>query len=219
MIFVQIDGSFFSRPNNAPPAYPQNPPQPGFQPSGVAYNGQTAAFQSQSAFAMQGRRPVWGNVILTPMTSNLRGFCIISGILCLLCGITNIGLEIGILMNSYTTYYGGLWGGSYLIGTGIVMLIAACRPMFNMNAVIRTSAIALVLVIIGVILSILSVITVDGCRSYYYINCDQSLVNSLEIARLAIFCLSVVQVIANIVVASAAQKSSIVARNPNVAGF
>lgn len=197
-----------------PSGYPQQQP-------GVAYNGQTAAFQSQRAFGPTVVRPGWGNVILTPMTSNLKLFFVISGIICLACGMTNIGLEIGILVNSITTYYGGIWGGSYLIGTGILMLIASCRPVFSMSAVIRTSAIALVLVTIGLILSIVSMTLInDSCSLYYtVIDCDQSLVDKLQIARLAVFCLAIIQVIANLVIAGSAQKNFVVARNPNVAGF
>ena len=195
-----------------PPAYPP-------QPSGVAYNGQTTAFQSQGAFAMQGRRPRWGNAILTPMTPNLKAFFVMSGILCLICGIADIGLEIGILTNSYGTYYRGLWAGSYLIGAGILMLIAACRPAFFMSAVIRTMAIALVLTIIGLILCIVSLVLADPCPSYYSIDCDTSLVNNLTIGILAVFCLSIVHVIATIIVVSTAQRSAMVTRNPNAAGF
>lgn len=174
-------------------------------------------YQPQNVVVVPVYRPGWRNIVLTPLTANLKMFFVFSGLLCLLCGIADFGLEIGIIINSYSSYYRGLWGGGYLIGTGIVMLVVSCRSVVNMNALIRTFAIALVFVVIGLILSIVSYVLVDPCDTYTYY-CDSPLSIQLKATMLGVFALSLIHMIANIIIVSKAQTAAIVAaRNPRAA--
>ena len=213
----QVDRLFFFsffRPNNQSSAYAQYPQQPGYPPSGAAYAGQT-----QNVVVVPAYRSPWANVVLTPLTPNLKIFLVLSGLFCILSGIADAALEVAIIINSYSSYYRGLWGGGYLIGTGIVMLVASCRPAFNMNALIRTFAIALVFVVIGLILSIVSYALTVACDSYTYYYCDDTLSMQLKAAILGVFAISLVHIIANIIVVIKAQSQAVVATRQPATGF
>jgi hypothetical protein len=143
------------------------------------------------------------------MTSNLKLFFVVSGFICLISGILDIGLEIGILITSYSTYYRGLWAGGYLIGVGITMLIAASKMICFMNKLIRIFIIGLILVLLGLILSIINLADSNRCNSYYWFTCDDQLATNLKIAILIVFIISTIQTIANVIVARTAQRRTI----------
>jgi hypothetical protein len=161
-------------------------------------------------------RPGWNNLVATPLTSNLKLFFAISGIFYLIWGILDIGLEVGIIVNSYySAYYRGLWAGGYLIGGGIVMLVASCRVAYILNHLIRTFIVALVLIILGLILSIINLANSNRCDLYYWSSCDTQLAINLKIAILAIFIISTIHTIVNIIVTRNALKRPISTTTPS----
>jgi len=205
-------------PNNAPPPpygqYPQQPPT--YQATGTPYYGQTPIYQQQGPVVMPVYRPGWNRLVATPLTSNYKTFLAISGIFYLIWAILDIGLEIGILYNSYySTYYRGIWAGGYLIGGGIIMLVASCRVSYVLNHLIRLFIVALVLIIIGLILCIVTVANSVSCdSSYYWINCDTRLAIHLKIAILAVFIISTIHTVVNIIVTRNALKNAASATAP-----
>jgi len=158
----------------------------------------------------------WSNFVATPITSNLKAFLIISGLLSLLLGILDMSVEIGILLNSYTTYYRGLWAGGFLIGGGICMLVASCRVAYVMAYLIRLFTVTLIFVILGLVLSIINLATSIQCDSYSWYLCDNRLAINLKIVILILFIISTIQTIVNIIVASNAQKRTTPTPTPNV---
>lgn len=160
---------------------------------------------------------MWSYLTATPITSSLRTFLIISGIIYLLSGILAFGLEVGIISSSYWRYYTGFWTGGYLLGGGISLLIAASRPSYVMSYLIRMSTVALILSILAVILSIVNVTTASRCDSgYYFLWCDTKLALDLKITVLTLYIITTIHTIVNMIMISNAQKTASSATTTNV---
>jgi len=127
-----------------------------------------------------------------------------------------MGIETGILLNSYTTYYRGLWVGGILVGGGISMLVAACRTCYVMAYMIRMFVVTLIFIILGLILSIVNLTSSIRCDSYYRYYCDDQLAINLKIVILVLFIISTIQTIVNISVVSSAQKRAMVTPASNI---
>ncbi len=190
------------RPNNPPPPYSEYPQQP-------------PVYQQQGPRVVPAYRQRWNNLVATPMTSNLKTFFIISGILYLIWGILSIGLEVGIIIHSYTTYYRGLWTGVFLIGGGISMLIASCRTSYIMSYLLLRFGVVLFFVILGLILSITNLAISIRCGSSYWFFCDDQVATNLKIGILVLFIVCTIHNIINMTVASNAQKRAILASASN----
>jgi hypothetical protein len=118
-----------------------------------------------------------------------------------------MGLEVGIIINAYGTYYRGLWAGGYLLGSGIRLLIAACRVSYAMVHLIQMFVVGLCLCILALSLSIGSITTGFRCNDiYYWCDPDITLAKNLAIVILILFIVSIVHTIINIIVAWNAQK-------------
>jgi hypothetical protein len=154
-------------------------------------------------------RPFWYNVMPTLITPSLRTFLIISGILFLVWGILGVGLEIGIIANSYRRFYLGFIGGGYLVGAGISMLVAACRPSYIMVHLIRMLSVALALCILGLILSIVNYTTSYRCGTYIYYSCDGEIAMQIKAVLIVLFIISTIHTIISIVVTSNAHKRTL----------
>ncbi|CAF1485284.1 unnamed protein product [Rotaria magnacalcarata] len=202
-------------PNNAPPPYTQYPQQPSSYPvPGGAYNGSIPTYQQQRVTVVPTYRPFWNNLVLTPITPGIKAFLVISGILYLIWGILAIGFEIGIIRYSYWRYYTGLWAGAFLVGGGISMLIAACKPSFVMANLIRMFITCLMFCILGLILSIVYVSRSTRCDSiYFWYYCDYSITAHLKVAMLALFITATIHTIVNIIVINNARKATASTRN------
>ncbi|CAF2814732.1 unnamed protein product [Rotaria sp. Silwood2] len=197
-------------PNNAPPPYTQYPQHPSAYPtSGAPYNSSTPCYQSQTGAVAPVYRPSWNNLIPTSITSSLRVFFVISGILYLIWGVLVVGFEIGIIYYSYWRYYTGFWTGCFFISGGISMLVVACKTSYVMAHLIRLFAICLFLGILGLILSIVNVARYKSCDSvYYWQYCNNSTGHHLKIAILVFIIIALIHTIINIVVTSNARKST-----------
>ena len=159
-------------------------------------------------------------MVLTPITPNLRAFFIISGILYMIWGILGIGLEVGLIINAYTTYYRGFWAGGFLIGGGISMLVAACRISYPMIQLTRVFIIGLCFCIVAVILSIINITAIPRCNwsSIWYF-CDSTLATNLKIVILVVFVVSVIHTIINMIVVNNARKRTTTTSPTSVASY
>lgn len=202
----------FSRSNNTPPPpYSQYPQQSsGYLPSNTEYYDWPPLYHPEGTVVAPGYQHQWNNQLVTPITPYLRTFLIVSGILSLIWGIVAISLEVGIIFNSETTYYRGLWAGGFLIGGGLSMLVASCREAYRIYYLKRLFTITLLFVVLGLILSIINLASSVRCSPFYRSDhCDESLATNLKISILALFIISTIHTITNIVVANNAQKITI----------
>ena len=156
-------------------------------------------------------RPPMLAMVPTSITGNLKVFFISSGILYLILGILSIGLEVGIVVNSYNTYYRGFWVGGYLVGSGISLLVAGGRGSFVLTRLTTLFMVALILSILGMITSIINYAVSPRCSSTYswYYSCDSERATQLKIVILAVMVLAIIHTIVNMVVASKAHKRAV----------
>jgi len=205
----------------APPAYtpqqqqqpyPQQPYAQGYPPQ--YYTQAPGFYQGQPPMGQQPIiiAPVYQSYmrvapIMTQLTSSLKLYLTISGVLYILLGVLAIGLEIGLIANSSVTYYRGFWAGGFVLGSGISMLIASCQTYYAMARLVVTFVIALILVFIGFILSIINVALYNACG--YFSFCNYGRAQGLKIGILVIFSVLLIQTIVNIIVASSAKRQAI----------
>ncbi|CAF1368542.1 unnamed protein product [Adineta steineri] len=200
--------NMYSPNNAAPPSYGQYPQQPSDYPApGAGYPGQTPKYQQQGYVITPIYRS-WNNMQSIPIESNTRAFLIISGIFYMIWGIMALGLEIGIIINSYSIYYRSIWAGGCLVSGGIIMLIIACKTSHVMTYLIRTFIIILVLCVLALILSIVNISDPSQCNpdSYWYNYCDRLLATNLNIVMLVLFVIANIHSIINMVVIGKVQK-------------
>jgi multisubunit Na+/H+ antiporter MnhE subunit len=151
-------------------------------------------------------------MISAVVTPSLRNFLLISGLLCLIWGISAIGLEIAILIYSYSTYYRGLWMGGYLIGCGISMLFAACQSSYKFFTLTGMLVVALIFCILGAALSALNYSSSMRCSdSYYIFMCDSVLATDLKLAILALSIVATVHTIINMVIIQSTHNKAVLA--------
>lgn len=155
-------------------------------------------------------RPVWwNNVLLTPITPSFRTFLVISGIFYILWAVVVVGLEIGIILNSSWRYYTGFWSGGFLLGGGISMLIASCRPSYVIARLIQMYSICLFLCILGSILSVINLTRSTLCDPpFYWYYCDDELAHHLKIAIIVACVIATIHTIVNIVVSTNARRAA-----------
>jgi hypothetical protein len=206
--------SFVRRPSSAPPPYPQYsapaPPVAIYSAMPASYVTQTYVAHPQMAIVVPAYRPIWRNMTPTVITANLRNFLIISGLCSLLSGISAVGLEIGIIINSYSTYYRGFWMGGCIIGCSISMLFAASQASYNLLRLTQSFTVVLIFCVLGSILSVLNLSQSTQCQSIYYIySCDREIATNLKIAILAISLLATVHTIVNMIIISNLHKRTV----------
>ena len=159
-------------------------------------------------------------MVLTPITPSLRAFLMISGMLYLLWGILAIGLEVGLIINAYTTYYRGFWAGGFLIGGGISMLVAACKVSYPLIQLTRVFIMGLCFCMVAVVLSVINITASSRCEwsSFLYF-CDSTLATNLKIVILVVFVVSVIHTIINMVVVNNARKRTTATSPPSVPSY
>ncbi|UJR10508.1 hypothetical protein I4U23_014711 [Adineta vaga] len=189
-------------PNNAPPPYVQYPaPAAGYPSPGPSYQ--------QHGFVATPVHHPSNNLVQTQMTSGLKAYFMISGIFYLIWAALALGLEVGIIINSRWTYYRGIWTAVFLIAGGISMLAASCRESYVMFHLVRWFCCNLSLGVLALILSIVNLSTSYRCTSsFYWRYCDHALATNLKITILVLFIVVIAHTIANLIVASNAQKRS-----------
>jgi hypothetical protein len=177
-------------------------------------------YQQQGIVVAPGYRSAWNNVITTPVTPNLRAFFIISGIIYCLWGILSFSIQLGIAVNSYSTYYQGFWTGIFILVGGIHTLIVACRPSYPLNHLTRIYVIGLILSLIGFLFSVFNYSFSTQCTStFIWYMCDYELTSNLKIVLLVIFLLASIHSVINIVFVSKIQKKSLSLPTPIVSGY
>jgi hypothetical protein len=155
-------------------------------------------------------RPFWMNPVLTTITPNLRIFFIISGIFYLIWSISAIVLEIFLIIESYSTFYRGIWAGGFLLGGGICMLTIACQISYPMINVIRLFSLVLFFCVLGLILSAVNYGTSIKCSSgvRFKYSCDRELVSILKIIILVVFIVATSHTMISIIVLSNVHKKT-----------
>lgn len=150
------------------------------------------------------------NQILATMTPNIRVFFIISGILYLIWSLSAIGLEIVLIIESYSTYYRGVWAGGFLLAGGICMLTMACRTSYSTTYMIRLFILVLLFCVFGLVLSAVNYGTSTKCLSSlsYRYSCDQKLVTILKIVILVVFVVATAHTLINIFVVNNEHKKA-----------
>jgi succinate dehydrogenase hydrophobic anchor subunit len=140
----------------------------------------------------------------------------ISGFIYALWGISAVSVQIGILVNSFSTYYHGFWLSIFSIIGGILMMIVAFRSSYPLFQLTRIYAINLVFCGVGLIFSVINYTTSPRCMSTPFWYCDDSLSNNLKLMLLIIFILGLIHTIINMIVVSKEHKRALAKFNPNV---
>lgn len=101
---------------------------------------------------------------------------IISGISNLIWGSAAIGIEIAIMMYSYSTLYQGLWLGGLFIGLGIILLNSACRSYHYMTFIYYLFGYLFGAITIGLILFVPDINATGTCMNEHHpSSCDTTL--------------------------------------------
>jgi hypothetical protein len=125
-------------------------------------------------------------------------------------GIAAIGLEVGIIIHSYSTFYRGFWMGAFIIAAAAAMLYAASQASYILLYLVRSLTISLVFCIFGFIFSVVNYTAATRCDSYYYYySCDPQIATNLKISILALSIVSTIHTIVNLVVVSNNHKQSV----------
>ncbi|CAF1368594.1 unnamed protein product [Adineta steineri] len=193
-------------PNNATPP-----------PSGYPAPGQAPMIQQQRFIVIPNYR-LWNIIQLTPIKSNIKAFLIISGIFYMIWGIIAFGLEIGIITSAYLTYYRGIWAGVFLIGGGISMLVVACKKAKNLNKLILTFTVTMIICIFALLSSILNIYGLSRCNPdpHWYNYCDRLLATNLKIVILVLFVIANIHSIINMFVTGKVQKRAATTSPTNI---
>jgi hypothetical protein len=154
--------------------------------------------------------------VVTPITSSLRVFLLLSGFIYALWGITTFSFQIVLAVNSYSSYYHGFWIGSFLIIGGIIMMVAGLRSAYPLGHLSRMYVIDLIFCIIGLAFSIANYTMSNRCVSPSVWYCDDSLESNLKLGLLVIFGVAFIHTIFNMFFISKEQRRTISTSNPNV---
>ena len=194
------------RPSNMSSSYPQYLQEgampPAYAAPGQIYGAPTMVPQYQTAVVMPIYRRYWNNSVSTPITPDVRKFLVFSGILYLIWGILAVGLEIGIIVNSYVPYYRGFWMGFFVIISGIMMLVAACQANYALQSLVRLFTAALIFCILGVVVSSVNYASSTRCNNRPWTHdysCDTKIASDLKIVILIVSTIATVDTIINIV--------------------
>jgi hypothetical protein len=189
----------------------------GYASPGTSYYIQPPSSQQPSVVIKPLYRPFVNNLIPTPFTYNFKMFLTISGFIYLILGILAFGLEIGIIVNSYWTFYHGLWAGTFLIGIGIAMLVIACRTSYPLLHLTRILGVILGISALGLIFSIMNYSTSIRCFSSLSLcYCDGKLASDLKATILVLFILAVIHTAINFTVIVKTHRRTLLASNPKV---
>jgi len=184
----------------------------------VQYYRQTPLYPQQHVVIVPTYRLFWMNDKLTTITSNLKAFFIISGIIYTIWSLAIISLEIAITMESYWTPYHSVLINGFILGGGIGILIVACRTSYPMLTLIKVFDFCLLFCLLGFILSAINYGKSTKCSSWYSSNysCDKELVSILKIVSLIIYIAITIHTLINIIVFSNIHKKTVRSAVSNV---
>ncbi|CAF0810718.1 unnamed protein product [Rotaria sordida] len=173
-------------------------------------NGQVLLNSQKNVLIIPAHHLLTRTRILTTITLKLQVFFILSGITYLLWSALAIGLEISILLYSYSIYYRGIFSGFIMLGTSISMLIIACRVSYSMAYVVRLLFFVVIFCIVGVILSIVDVTVSQKCANRMSSNlCDTQIGHRLKVIILIELCIATIHTGINLAIVRHIQKKSI----------
>jgi len=144
---------------------------------------------------------------------------LLSGFIYSLWGILAFSIHIAIIVNSYSTYYYGLFTGFFLVFGGIIMMVIGLRPSYPMNRLIRMYTVTLMLCILGLISSIINYTLSTRCSSVLVRYCDDNLGSNLKISLIITFSLSVIHTAINLFYVPTEQKRAISRSNADIINY
>ena len=207
---------FFRFYQPPPPPYSPYPQQPivstGYILPGVRYYNQTPLYPQQNVVLVSTYVPFWKKGISTTITTKLRAFLIISGLISLIWSLVVLSLEIVIIIETYWTLYRTIWAGSFLLSGSVCMLIAACHRSYPLGSLTKIFAFVLFFCIFGLVSSAVSYKTSVKCSSLFSnkYSCDNEIVSASKITILSVFAVANVHTLINILVLNNEYKKTLV---------
>ena len=128
------------------------------------------------------------------LTTNLKWFFRISGLIYFSSTIVAIGLDISLIFYSSWTWYLGFSGSGVWISAGITALIVSCYSTYTMIYLLWTYIPTLAINLIVWILSIINLVLHRRCNSSSSetSSCESSIAFSLKVILLTLFSLPLV---------------------------
>ena len=158
--------------------------------------GSSYSVQQKVAIATPVYQTVWKNKLSTEIKTNLRIFFAASGFFYALWGIVAISVQIAIIINTFSTYYHGLWSGSLLIIAGAIMMIIAARSHYPLMRLLPIYGFNLGFSTVALVFSAINYSLTRQCNSLY---CDKSLANQLQLSLIVTFSVALIHTIANLI--------------------
>lgn len=114
-----------------------------------------------------------------------------------------IGLEISLMMHSYSTFYQGIWVSGILIGVGTFTFVIACQVSHYVMNVIYLFSFVFVSTLIGTSLSFLDTYATNPCvDGLHPVFCETNIGKILRWSRAAELTLAMLHSMASIVCVS-----------------
>lgn len=134
---------------------------------------------------------------VTIVTPRHKVVLIILGLCHILFAGIAIGLEVELLVNADSAYYRGFWVGALFLVIGIGMLFISCKPAYITSRIKSIFITLLTLCIIGLILSIVSLLIATKCSDHPFTDfCDSQFVTTLKEIILAFYIVAVIYTMA-----------------------
>ncbi|CAF0762565.1 unnamed protein product [Rotaria sp. Silwood1] len=177
--------------------------------SSAQYYGHVLLHPQNSILVVPAHHILMNNRSVTTITLQLRVFFILSGIAYLLWGALAIGLEISLLLYSYSIYYRGIFLGFVMLGTSISMLIIAFQISHLMIYMVRLLFFLVIFSLLGIILSVADVCLLQKCvNSVSEDLCDAPIGYTLKVIILIKFFIVTIQTGINLLIVRRVKKKS-----------
>ncbi|CAF0779886.1 unnamed protein product [Adineta ricciae] len=181
----------------------------GYSPEYVSA-GNSYSVQQKAAIATPVYQTVWKNKLSTEIKTNLRIFFAVSGFFYALWGIVVISVQIAIIINTFSTYYHGLWCGSLLVIAGATMMIIAARSHYPLMRLLPLYGFNLGFSTVALIFSAINYSLTRQCDSLY---CDKSLANQLQLSLIVTFSVALIHTIVNLIFVSREHRRTVALAN------
>ncbi len=166
----------------APPTYTQYP-----LPVDNQNHDSTASYQSEDALVLPARNLPPHIDRMTTVTIRVRVFFIICGIIFLILGSAVLGIEISIMMYSFSTYYRGIWSGNMMLTIAISMLVVAGQTSHSIRFTKNLLTFNLVTAILGVLFSVVELTAVQPCADGNpYSTCESTVGKVLKLVMIGV---------------------------------
>ncbi|UJR35384.1 hypothetical protein I4U23_028141 [Adineta vaga] len=183
------------------------------------FSEKTPLYQQNGIVVTPVYQTVWRNKLPTTITTDLKLFLFISGFFYALWGIIAISLQIGLIVNSYSSYYHGFWAGSFLIVGGIIMMITAAKSHYPLIRLVQYYSINLGLTTVGLVFSIINYSLATKCTLFSSLYCDDDLASHLKFFLIITFSVAFIHTIINMVIVTREHQRTVSRSNSSVANY